>query len=345
MTTNWFRSLRSRLGIAMGRRRNGSRSGRLLCEASRSVVDALESRTMLTVSAVDDTIAARRLDVTLAIDVLANDSATNGAPLIDSFTQPEHGTVALLAGSGGARDRLAYTPGSGYAGTDAFTYTILDGDEIPETADVNLTLTAPPAPANPAMPRGTPAYTLSDGFVVGAFTAYTHQAQGNFSFTDNQCAIPDSAWTDANGIAHSVSGSALDTLVVTSTEAADGSWTYDESLTSLALLATVPVSGTQGLTHTLSGLYHHSFAATGGAAGSAYTFSASGDQSGSGTSVYVWNTSGGSSGDTSTPFTESGSMPTRIPSKRWPEQSMKAAVTTPHWMPTGAKRWPMGNGA
>ncbi|MGA2497919.1 MAG: Ig-like domain-containing protein [Tepidisphaeraceae bacterium] len=168
---------------------------------------------MLTVCAVDDTVAVRRLDVTLAIDVLANDSATNGALVIDSYTQPAHGTVALLGGTGGARDRLAYTPAGGYAGTDAFTYTVQDDDGVPETADVSVTLAAPAAAVDPGGPRGAGYYALSDGFVVGPFTAYTRSALGNFSFTDSKATDDNSTWTDSDGIVHNVASSGLDTLV------------------------------------------------------------------------------------------------------------------------------------
>ena len=263
---------------------------------------------MLTVSAVDDTIAVRRLDVTLGIDVLANDSATNGALVIDSFTQPAHGTVALVAGTGGANDRLAYTPSSGYAGSDAFTYTIEDDDGLPETGDVSVTLAAPASAVDPGGPRGAGYYALSDGFVVGPFAAYTRTALGNFTFTDSKSTDDNSTWTDGDGIVHNVAASGLEALVVTSTEAADGSWTYDESLTSGGQASMSPVSGTAGLTQAWSASYAYAFAAAGSASGSGYTFSADGGQSASGSFVYAWNTADGASGSTTTPFTQSTSF-------------------------------------
>ncbi len=308
MTTNWFRTLRSHLGLAAGRIRKGSRRGKVLCEAARNVVDALESRTMLTVCVVNDIVAVRRLDVTLTIDVLANDAASNGAMVLDSFTQPAHGTVALVAGTGGARDRLAYTPSAEYAGTDAFAYTILDDDGVPETAGVSVTLTAPSAAVDPGGPRGAGFYSLSDGFVVGAFTTYTRSALGNFTFTDSKSTVDSLTWTDSTGIAHNVSSSGSDTLAVTSTEAGDGSWTYDEALTSTGDLTASPVSETQGLSEMLLGTYQHTFLAAGGAAGSSYTFSASGSQGSGGSSVYAWNVAGESLGSTTTLFTNSASF-------------------------------------
>ena len=61
--------------------------------------------------------------VPVTIPVLANDRDPDGDPLsIAAFSLPAHGTVAVNA------DRtITYTPEPGFAGTDAFTYTLSDG--------------------------------------------------------------------------------------------------------------------------------------------------------------------------------------------------------------------------
>jgi hypothetical protein len=71
----------------------------------------------------------------VTINVLANDSDANGDVLsITSFTQPSHGSVALVSGS------LRYSPTNGYTGADAFTYTISDGRGGTATATVSITV-------------------------------------------------------------------------------------------------------------------------------------------------------------------------------------------------------------
>ena len=59
-------------------------------------------------------------NIAVRIDVLANDTDPDGDKLtLTGFRQPSHGTV--LANTDGT---LQYTPASGFAGTDSFTYTI-----------------------------------------------------------------------------------------------------------------------------------------------------------------------------------------------------------------------------
>ena len=71
----------------------------------------------------------------LTINVLANDSDPDGDLLsVAGFTQPAHGTVTQVSGG------LRYTPASGYAGADSFTYTISDGRGGTATATVSVTV-------------------------------------------------------------------------------------------------------------------------------------------------------------------------------------------------------------
>jgi len=72
----------------------------------------------------------------VTIDVLGND---NSGPdpgetlIIVSTTPPAHGMVAIVNG------KIVYTPDNGYVGTDAFTYTISDGNGGTATTTVTVT--------------------------------------------------------------------------------------------------------------------------------------------------------------------------------------------------------------
>lgn len=68
------------------------------------------------------------------LTVLANDSDPDGDPLtVGSLTQPREGTASINPDG-----TLRYAPRAGYAGPDAFTYTVSDGRGGLSTATVNL---------------------------------------------------------------------------------------------------------------------------------------------------------------------------------------------------------------
>ena len=70
------------------------------------------------------------------ISILDNDSDPDGDNLvIDSFTQPSHGTVKKSG-----RKKLEYTPDRGYNGIDTFTYTVSDENGGTATATVTITV-------------------------------------------------------------------------------------------------------------------------------------------------------------------------------------------------------------
>jgi hypothetical protein len=70
----------------------------------------------------------------VVVDLLAAASDPDGDPLVvTALGLPEHGTVAILEAG-----RVAYTPASGFEGTDRFTYTIRDGRGGSATGEVEV---------------------------------------------------------------------------------------------------------------------------------------------------------------------------------------------------------------
>jgi hypothetical protein len=83
--------------------------------------------------AVGDSASTGR-DTPVDVDVRANDSDPDGdALVVESVTQPQHGTAAVLPSG-----RIRYTPASGYEGRDGFTYTVGDGRAGTAIAAVGL---------------------------------------------------------------------------------------------------------------------------------------------------------------------------------------------------------------
>jgi len=87
----------------------------------------------------DDTIETTS-DLPGSVDVLANDTDPDGDTLsLASFTHGTNGTVQDL-GNG----VLQYTPDTGFAGTDSFTYDVSDPDGLVSTATVNVVVAGAP---------------------------------------------------------------------------------------------------------------------------------------------------------------------------------------------------------
>ncbi|MEA2467758.1 MAG: large repetitive protein, partial [Thermoleophilaceae bacterium] len=124
----------------------------------------------LTVTCVDDQPVAANDSTTVdqgsaaaAIDVLANDTDSDGGPkLVASATPPAHGTVSITGGGTG----LTYQPNAGYCGSDTFTYT-LNGGSV-GTVSVSVAC-APPPPRTCADPGTIAALvgTAGDDVLVG----------------------------------------------------------------------------------------------------------------------------------------------------------------------------------
>jgi hypothetical protein len=83
--------------------------------------------------AVDDSATAIN-GIPVAINVLANDSDTNGDTLtVTGITQPANGTAVL-----NPNQTVTYDPVCAFQGTDTFTYTIDDGNGGTDTATVSI---------------------------------------------------------------------------------------------------------------------------------------------------------------------------------------------------------------
>ena len=86
-------------------------------------------------TAVNDT-ATTPMNTPVTVSVLTNDTAGTGTLTVTTTSTPAHGTV-VINGDG----TVTYTPTSGYAGPDSFTYTIKNAANLTATATVNITVT------------------------------------------------------------------------------------------------------------------------------------------------------------------------------------------------------------
>jgi VCBS repeat-containing protein len=74
----------------------------------------------------------------VSFNVLANDSFENAGRLVDSHTDPLHGSISI-----DAQGNVTYTPASGFTGTDSFQYTVLSNGTY-ETATVTIAINTAP---------------------------------------------------------------------------------------------------------------------------------------------------------------------------------------------------------
>jgi len=83
----------------------------------------------------------------VTIAVLANDTDPDGDVLrLDTFEQPQNGAATSETTS-----TILYTPAEGYAGTDSFTYTVVDDHGGAATATVSIVVRDPPPVSNDAL--------------------------------------------------------------------------------------------------------------------------------------------------------------------------------------------------
>ncbi|NEO94563.1 MAG: tandem-95 repeat protein [Moorea sp. SIO3G5] len=93
--------------------------------------------------AVDDT-ATTAENTTVNINVLDNDTDTEGDSTLTVISDPSNGSAVV--DDNGTPDQvtddvITYTPNPNYNGADSFTYQLNDGVNPPDTATVNLTIT------------------------------------------------------------------------------------------------------------------------------------------------------------------------------------------------------------
>ncbi len=113
-------------------------------------------------TAADDTVVVQRNAGPTSIDVLDNDTITEG-DLITAATGATHGTVAMVS------DGLSvtYKPDAGYSGTDTFDYTVTNDPDGDATATVTVKVNAPPvAVDDPAVPGCDPPDVFGGSFPI-----------------------------------------------------------------------------------------------------------------------------------------------------------------------------------
>jgi VCBS repeat-containing protein len=179
----------------------------------------------------DDTATVAEDGGPAAIDVLANDSLQfdpDETLSIIGVTQGAHGTVAFTATG------LSYTPNPNFAGTDAFLYTVSDGNGGTDIATVTVTVTpvndAPIAADDLANTAANMAVTVAvlandtdvDGDTLGAqlVSGPTHgmltlNADGSFTYTPAAGYVGVDGFTYTASDGRLVSATATVTLVIT----------------------------------------------------------------------------------------------------------------------------------
>jgi hypothetical protein len=168
-------------------------------------------------------------DTPVVIDVLANDTDTEGDTLsVGAVTNGAHGTVANNG------TNVTYTPNANFFGTDSFTYTASDGNGGSDTATVTVTVNsvndAPNAaddgfstPESTTLTVPAPGVLANDTDVEGdALTAAlaTGVSNGtlNFNADGSFTYVPDAGFIGADSFTYTVSdGSLSDTATVTIT--------------------------------------------------------------------------------------------------------------------------------
>jgi hypothetical protein len=158
-----------------------------------------------------------------AVDVLANDTDTDGGPkTITSASDPPHGGVLITGGGTG----LSYAPDANYCGSDSFTYTLNGGS----SATVSITVSCvddPPTALNDAatVAQNAPATTInvlandlnSDGgpkFIISA----TDPPRGTVALAAGGLSLtykPDRDYCGADSFTYTLNGGSTATVAIT----------------------------------------------------------------------------------------------------------------------------------
>ena len=215
-------------------------------------------------TAVDDSATVAEDSGASAIDVLANDTDTDGGPKsVASVTQPTNGTVVITGGGSG----LTYQPNANYCNSqaggapDTFTYTLNGGD----SATVSVTVTCvddPPTAVNDAATvvedsgaaaRDVLANDLNaDGGPITIASA-SDPANGTVAVTGGGTGLtyqPDANYCGPDTFTYTLNGGSTATVSMTVTCAPDnpvvdtsaGSTSYTENAAATAIDAAVTVT-------------------------------------------------------------------------------------------------------
>jgi len=183
--------------------------------------------------AADDTESVNEDSVNNTINVLANDTDSDGNTLVvTGVTEASNGTVTFTATT------ASYTPDANYTGTDSFTYTISDGNGGTDTATVTVTVTnvndAPKAnndlaTVNEDSVNNTINVLANDTDLDGdtlVVTGVTEASNGTVTFTASAASYtPDANYTGTDSFTYTISdgngGTDTATVTVTVTNAND----------------------------------------------------------------------------------------------------------------------------
>ncbi|MEV7973748.1 Ig-like domain-containing protein, partial [Cellulomonas sp. NPDC089187] len=156
----------------------------------------------------------------VTVDVLGNDTATDG--VIASVTQGTNGTVEVVDG------QVVYTPVEGFLGGDTFSYTVTDSIGQTGTATVTVAVVEPIAVAADSARTGeetavTVDVLANDVATEGQITAVTQGANGAVVITNGQV-----VYTPAAGFA------GTDTFTYTVTDLSGATATANVTITVIA---------------------------------------------------------------------------------------------------------------
>jgi len=144
--------------------------------------------------AVNDSITTN-VSTPITFDPRTNDSDPDNDPLTITATGPaSHGTVVINSGTS-----LTYTPTTGYAGADSFTYTISDGRGGMATATVSATIGGP----------NQPPVARADTIAIQKSMATSYDPRINDNDPDNDPITITAVSTPSHGTATILSGTQI----------------------------------------------------------------------------------------------------------------------------------------
>jgi VCBS repeat-containing protein len=116
-------------------------------------------------------------DAAVSFNVLANDTFENAGRIVYDHTEPAHGTVTI-----DAQGNAVYTPGTGFTGTDTFTYTVQSNGTF-ETATVTIAINTAPDAAPVATPIGNRAGVDGQGVSIDVHSYFSDPDGDTLSYS------------------------------------------------------------------------------------------------------------------------------------------------------------------